>query len=106
MVVGEHRSFEWFWAASGEMPGLDEFKSLDKRDQDAIIATFEYWSSVPIGKRAIETRVNEEHHDPLILAGKSESIALPCSMLRETSGSCTGAMRSEGASSTKLGASS
>jgi hypothetical protein len=71
MVVGEHRSFEWFWAASGEMPGLDDFESLDKRDQDAVIATFEYWSSIPVGKRAIETRINEEHHDPLILAGKA-----------------------------------
>jgi hypothetical protein len=71
MVAGEHRSFEWFWAASGEMPGLDDFEGLAKQDQDAVIATFEYWSSVPAGVRVIETRVNEEHGDPLILAGKA-----------------------------------
>ncbi|MHB8357633.1 MAG: hypothetical protein ACYDDQ_13190 [Vulcanimicrobiaceae bacterium] len=69
--VGAVRSFEWFWSSNDEMPGLDAFESLDNDDQAAVIAVFEHWGELELGKRVSETRVNEEHADPKILAAKA-----------------------------------
>lgn len=53
------------------MPGLDAFESLDNDDQAAVIAVFEHWGDLELGKRVSETRVNEEHTVPKILALKA-----------------------------------
>jgi hypothetical protein len=71
VVDGEVRSLEWFWAADGTMPGLDVFEALDPESQAAVIATFRHWADLPHGKRASESRINEENADPKILAAKA-----------------------------------
>lgn len=71
IYIGSVRSFEWYWPSSGEMPGLDAFENLDKDDQAAVIATLEHWGELELGKRVSETRINEEHADPKILAAKA-----------------------------------
>lgn len=71
IYVGSVRSFEWFWSSSGEMPGLDDFEDLSDDGKAAIIATFEHWGDLEIGKRVSDTRINEEHDDPKILAAKA-----------------------------------
>jgi hypothetical protein len=71
IFVGAVRSFEWFWASNDEMPGLDAFEDLDDSGKAAVIATFEHWGELEIGKRVSETRVNEEHRDPRVLAVKA-----------------------------------
>lgn len=53
------------------MPGLDAFESLNEDEQAAVIAIFEHWGDLELGKRVSETRVNEEHADPKILAAKA-----------------------------------
>ncbi len=62
---------EWFWAADGTMPGLDVFETLEPEAQAAVIATFRHWADLAHGKRATESRINEEHPDPKILAAKA-----------------------------------
>ncbi len=62
---------EWFWAADGTMPGLDVFETLDPEAKAAVIATFRHWADLAHGKRAAESRINEEHADPKILAAKA-----------------------------------
>lgn len=71
VVDGEVRSLEWYWAADGTMPGLDVFETLDDDAKAAIIATFRHWADLPYGKRAADSRINEEHADPKILAAKA-----------------------------------
>lgn len=71
IYVGTVRSFEWFWSSKGEMPGLDDFEGLTDDGKAAIVATFEHWGDLEIGKRVSETRINEEHDDPKILAAKA-----------------------------------
>lgn len=71
VVDGEVRSLEWFWAADGTMPGLDVFETLDPEAKAAVIATFRHWADLAHGKRAAESRINEEHADPKILAAKA-----------------------------------
>jgi hypothetical protein len=71
VVDGEVRSLEWFWAADGTMPGLDVFETLEPEAQAAVIATFRHWADLAHGKRATESRINEEHPDPKILAAKA-----------------------------------
>ena len=68
---GEHRSFEWFWAENGSMPGLDAYESLSKNSQDDFLASIQHWGNIEPGKRAAKSRVNQEHEDPLIVAIKS-----------------------------------
>ena len=53
------------------MPGLDEFEALDDQEKAAVIATLRHWADLPHGKRASESRINEEHTDPKILAVKA-----------------------------------
>ncbi|MHB8195856.1 MAG: hypothetical protein ACYDFS_05170 [Vulcanimicrobiaceae bacterium] len=65
------RSFEWLWDARGEMPALDAFEALDEDGKAAVIAVFEHWGELEIGKHASTTRINEEHADPKILALKA-----------------------------------
>ncbi len=71
IYVGSVRSFEWFWPISDEMPGLEAFEGLRADGKAAIMATFEHWGNLELGKRISETRVNEEHADPKILAAKA-----------------------------------
>lgn len=71
VVDGEVRALEWFWALDGTMPGLDDFEALEREDQAALIATFRHWADLPHGKRASESRINEEHENPKILAAKA-----------------------------------
>jgi len=71
LLIGAIRSFEWFWEADGTMPALDVFEGLASDDQDALVATFRHWGDLPHGRRISETRVNEEHDDPKILAAKA-----------------------------------
>jgi hypothetical protein len=71
LLIGAIRSFEWFWEADGTMPALDAFEEIPTGDQDAIVATFRHWSDLPHGRRISETRVNEEHDNPKILAAKA-----------------------------------
>lgn len=67
---GEVRSFEWYWDEHSEMPGLDSFEDLDADGQAAVMASLEHWASLELGKRVSETRINEEHDDPKVLAVK------------------------------------
>lgn len=71
VVDGGVRSLEWFWAEDGTMPGLDDFEALEAEDQAALTATFRHWADLQHGKRAAESRINEEHEDPKILAVKA-----------------------------------
>ncbi len=71
IYVGSVRNFEWFWSANNEMPGLDAFESLNDDEKAAVIATFEHWGDLELGKRVSDTRINEEHADPKILAAKA-----------------------------------
>ena len=68
---GTYRSFEWFWAEDGSMPGLDSFERLPRHAQDDFLASVEHWGDVEIGKRAAQSRVNQENDDPLIVAIKA-----------------------------------
>jgi len=65
--VGEYRSFEWYWAANATMPGLDAYEALSVRDQDDFLASVIHWGAIPPGGRPLQTRINEEHDDPLIV---------------------------------------
>ena len=69
--VGEHRSFEWYWAAKGTMPGLDVYEGLSVRDQDDFLASVTHWGSVPAGGKPLQTRINEEHENPPVVAIKA-----------------------------------
>ena len=71
IVLGAVRSFEWFWASNNEMPGLDAFEALSSKDQAMVIATFEHWGELNLGKHVSETRISEEHVEPKILAAKA-----------------------------------
>lgn len=53
------------------MPGLDAFEALDSEDKATVIATFEHWGELELGKRVSETRISEEHAAPKILAAKA-----------------------------------
>ncbi|HVA29419.1 MAG TPA: hypothetical protein VNF68_14655 [Candidatus Baltobacteraceae bacterium] len=53
------------------MPGLDDFEDLNDDGKAAVVATLEHWGDLEIGKRVSETRINEEHDDPKILAAKA-----------------------------------
>ncbi|MHB1550262.1 MAG: hypothetical protein ACYCX6_03555 [Vulcanimicrobiaceae bacterium] len=69
--VGKHRDFEWYWASSAAMPGLDAYESLAVRDQDDFLASVVHWGDVPPGAKALQTRINTEHESPLIVAIKA-----------------------------------
>lgn len=71
IYVGSVRSLEWFWSATGEMPGLDAFEGLSKDEKAAVMATFEHWGDLEIGKRISETRINAENAAPKVLAVKA-----------------------------------
>lgn len=53
------------------MPGLDVFETLDDEDKAAVIAAVRHWADLPYGKRALESRINEESASPKILAVKA-----------------------------------
>ncbi len=71
IYVGQHRNFEWYWASNGSMPGRDAFEALPSRDQDDFLASIIHWASVPRGGRPLQTRINNENDDPLIIAIKA-----------------------------------
>jgi hypothetical protein len=71
IVDGLVRSFEWFWAEDGSMPGLDAFEHMDAEARAEIIAIFRHWGDLPLGSRLSETRVNLEHDDPKVFAVKA-----------------------------------
>ena len=53
------------------MPGLDAYEELRMRDRDDFLASVIHWSTLAPGVRPLESRVNVEHHDPLIVAIKA-----------------------------------
>ena len=53
------------------MPGLDAFEALGYKDKAMVIATLEHWSELNLGKHVSETRINEQHGKPIILAAKA-----------------------------------
>lgn len=69
---GDHRSFQWYWRADGQMPALDVFEKLSKQEQDGVTASFEHWGTVKPGEFPSPKHVNKEHDAPLILAVKSK----------------------------------
>jgi hypothetical protein len=71
VYIGEHRSFEWYWDASDEMPGLDVYEKLDDESKAALLAALRHWGELSPGERPLKSRVEEEHADPLILAAKA-----------------------------------
>lgn len=71
LYVGSHRSFEWYWDANGQMSGLDAYESLNPTARAGVLAAFEHWGTTPHGERPLQSRVNEEHAKPLILAAKA-----------------------------------
>jgi hypothetical protein len=71
IVDGQVRSFEWFWAEDGSMPGLDDFERLDADVRAQVIGIVRHWADLPPGRRLSETRVNVEHHDPKVFAVKA-----------------------------------
>ncbi|TAM74278.1 hypothetical protein EPN44_11605 [bacterium] len=83
--VGERRSFEWYWAANGTMPGLDAYEALSERDQDDFLASVIHWGRIPVGSRPLQTRINEEHDNPPVVAIKAGKHRF--SAFREESGS-------------------
>jgi hypothetical protein len=68
---GLHRSFEWFWAADNTMPALDAYEALSRISQDDFLSSIRHWGNVEPGKRAAQSRVNQENADPLIVAVKA-----------------------------------
>lgn len=68
---GLYRSFEWFWAADDTMPALDAYEALQKTNQDDFLSSVRHWGNVEPGKRPAQSRVNQEHADPLIVAVKA-----------------------------------
>jgi hypothetical protein len=66
-----HRSFEWFWADDGSMPGFDAFESLRPREQNDFEGSLDHWGNVEPGQRPAQSRVNAEHEKPLVLAMKA-----------------------------------
>ncbi|MBV8370267.1 MAG: hypothetical protein JO036_15280 [Candidatus Eremiobacteraeota bacterium] len=68
---GPYRSFEWFWDANGSMPGLDAYDSLPASSQDDFLASVRHWGNVEPGSRPAQSRVNQEHADPLVVAIKA-----------------------------------
>lgn len=71
ILEGPHRSFEWYWGPSGIMPGLNAFENLTARDQDDFLASVTHWAGIAVGAKALQTRVNSKHDNPIILAIKA-----------------------------------
>jgi hypothetical protein len=71
IVDGLVRSFEWFWAEDGSMPGLDAFEHMEAEARAEILSIFRHWGDLPLGSRLSETRVNLEHDDPKVFAVKA-----------------------------------
>jgi hypothetical protein len=53
------------------MPGLDAFESLTVRDRRDFLASIEHWGQVKPGVRPVQSRINEERKNPLIIAIKA-----------------------------------
>jgi hypothetical protein len=68
---GRYRSFEWYWSSDDSMPGLDAYEILPQASQDEFLASIRHWGNVERGKRPAESRVNQEHAEPLIVAVKA-----------------------------------
>jgi len=69
---GKTRFLEWYWDAAGEMPARDAYGRLDADGRAAVLASAKYWADLERGKRVNDSRINEEHDDPLILAIKGD----------------------------------
>jgi hypothetical protein len=48
------------------------YEDLSVRDQDDFQASVMHWGELAPGHRALQTRMNDEHDDPLIVAIKSD----------------------------------
>jgi len=68
---GPYRSFEWFWDEDDSMPALEIYESLAPRDRDDFLASVEHWGNVVPGGRPAQSRVNEEHKNPVITVIKA-----------------------------------
>jgi len=53
------------------MPGLDAYDSLPASSQDDFLASVRHWGNVEPGSRPAQSRVNQEHADPLVVAIKA-----------------------------------
>ncbi|HTD36136.1 MAG TPA: hypothetical protein VK669_01385 [Candidatus Limnocylindrales bacterium] len=71
IVDGHVRSFEWFWAEDGSMPGLDDFERLDDDVRAELIEVFRHWADLPAGRHLSQTRVNLERDQPKVFAVKA-----------------------------------
>jgi hypothetical protein len=69
--VGTYRSFEWYRTPVDTMPGLDAYEDLSVRDQDDFQASVIHWGELAPGHRPLQTRINDEHDNPLIVAIKA-----------------------------------
>jgi hypothetical protein len=67
---GPCRSFEWFWADDGSMPGLDAFEGLTARDRGDFLASVKHWGKTKFGMTPAKSRINVESTDPVIVAIK------------------------------------
>lgn len=77
LYEGAYKAFEWYWDAHDSMPGLDAYELLDPVARAGVLATFEHWGCLVPGERPLESRVNKEHADPLILAAKAGDHRFP-----------------------------
>jgi hypothetical protein len=69
--AGPYRSFEWYWDAGDEMPGLDAYEQLTADEQERVVAAFRHWGSVAPGDHPLKSRVNVENERPTIVAVKA-----------------------------------
>jgi hypothetical protein len=68
---GLYRSFEWYWSIDRTMPALDAYEALPQATQDDFISSIRHWGNVEPGKRAAQSRINQENESPLIVAVKA-----------------------------------
>jgi hypothetical protein len=77
VYAGKFRSFEWYQQASGEMPALDAYEDLGDEEKAAFLAALEHWGNLPPGQRPLESRIAQEHDNPLILSIKAKLHRFP-----------------------------
>jgi len=53
------------------MPALDAYEKLRRDAQDDFIASLVHWGTIRPGQRPAQSRINEEHSNPLIIAVKA-----------------------------------
>src|SRR5580704_17040063 len=77
LYAGSFKTFEWYWNASGQMPGLEGYEHLGPADRAGILSAFAHWGNLAPGGRPLESRVNKEHDEPLIVCAKFQAHRFP-----------------------------